>query len=649
MDIEQPELEKLPVLPKEAVTAVYQAALQEQAYWKAARERPEGIRGLFARIPREPWPELSAKGIDEVLSAAVRGAYPELNRTAPGPAGPESYTASFSVSMKDDGSLGGYFRSECRNRNTFHAEFFEYRDGYGLRHAYSHSDDRERDAANRGAAYASAMNGRYRDIPFFVRTYKALDGACNEFRSVVEAPPMRRREIRSLLGRVAAYAEALAAREEKIRDYQERFATKYAFTGLRSFVEGTALLAQLKADAARRGDSSDEMPIASAQYRAVEKNLVFACSRTNAADKTVRMADDIAHLCAMALPSKDPFRKYGWTAAEVLEYAKLHYENSTGLNPEGPENARAFLDEYARIARMAGLDLNDISSAASEEALRSGIGTAVRDVAHSVLLRVNELDKERLIALDRRIRDLVAAGETVSLEKAMEPFKAEFPAMVARDRAAAAAAPLLRELDLDMEGMGAARALGKRIHDWNAKVGFDAAADALAVATERNGYGDRHRVAHLRNEIIRGYEGRLVEEYALKEGSLADTLGEIRSASLAPTEEKGEFEKQRRTTSGPQAVLAADIAMIADTLSRTDPESLGPFLRDAGVRFTRGASMAWDLRDAAAKLYGDGGGEAALRVEALRTRWEKPLSEAKRSAAAPAREKSRETKSNLSI
>ena len=59
--------------------------------------------------------------------------------------------------------------------------------------------------------------------------------------------------------------------------------------------------------------------------------------------------------------------------------------------------------------------------------------------------------------------------------------------------------------------------------------------------------------------------------------------------------------------------------------------------------------MAWDLRDAAAKLYGDGGGEAALRVEALRTRWEKPLSEAKRSAAAPAREKSRETKSNLSI
>lgn len=593
-------------LPKEAFAAVYQLAREKAAYDAQVKDwkRPSGLAGLFARPPRDPWPD----GMDSVRTLcrkAFDGAWPELNAFRSGPAGVDDRKAKAEVSVSYEGVLTGQYHTSSDTGRTFHTEHYEFKPGYGFRHQYSHSEDRELDARNRNLAYSRAMESRFTGDPFFDAMNRKVDKMCNEMRCI-ENTSFTRKEIRDYIRMVNEYdreRHAALAEAGKVRMEGGR-----PVTDLDSYIdvacENERLLVSVQ-----KGRMEESSPLVRARYDVNRQAL---------AAHSMKLGQEIADSVSPAVPRED-----------LLAFSKVVFEHRTGRNPDEPENKAGALCVFADLARRDGWNVDDILKEAKADAQHYGAVMDQRDW-RDVASAISGVDGQRAVMIANIVRGGVASGESVAdiQREVVDKFDADMRERVSRHQSIVKGIRILSELSDDLGNrLPREKEIAERLYGMRNPFSLESMSDALSVV-RKTGL-DETRVMRVRESLESAmddvYAGRLLEK-AGKRGVVyaLDDLGNWVSGKAG-----GQFESDRRSESSPSVLLARDMARAVLDLQENAPEKLGRFLREAGVKPSDRDDLVTDFMSAAKRMYGEGDADSSRKVMVFRERFKDQIAAGK--------------------
>lgn len=585
-------------LPKEAFAAVYQLVREKAKYDAAIKDwkRPGGLAGLFARPPRDPWPD----GMDSVRTLcgnAFEGAWPELCAFRAGPAGIADKRARTEVYVSYGGDLTGQYYASSETGRSFHTESFEFRPGYGFRHEYSHSYDREQDARNRSLAYSRAMESRFTDDPFFESMNRKVDKMCNEVRCI-ENTAFTRQEVMGYVRMVNEYVHERSKGLEEAR--KVRMAGREPVADLNSYIavsfENERLLSSVL-----KGEREESSPLLQAQYEVNRQAL---------ADHSMKLGPEMAAAVSPAVQRED-----------LLAFSKVVYEHRTGLNPDEPENKAGALCVFADLARRDGWSVDEILNEAKSDALRYGVTMDDRDL-NGVVSAVSDVDGQRAVMIGNIVRGGVANGESVAdiQREIVDKFDSDMRERVSRHQSIVEGIRILSELSDDLGNRPPReKEIAERMYGMRKPFSIEFMSDALSVV-RKTGLDGIH-VTRVRESLESAmddvYAGRLLEK-AGKRGVVyaLDDLGNWVNGKAG-----GEFESVRRSESSPSVLLARDMARAALDLQENAPDKLGRFLREAGVKPSDREDLVTDFMSAAKRMYGEGDAVSSRKVIVFRERF----------------------------
>ena len=593
-------------LPKEAFAALYQLVREKAAYDAQMKEwkRPSGLAGLFARPPRDPWPG----GLDSartLCGKAFEGAWPDLSAFRAGPAGIADKRAKTEVFVSYEGVLTGQYSASTESGRSFHTEHFEFKPGYGFRHQYSHSDDREQDARNRSLAYSRAMESRYTDDPFFESMNRKVDKMCNEVRCI-ENTAFTRQEV---LGYVRMVNEYVYERSEGLEEARKvRMAGREPVADLNSYIavscENERLLSSVL-----KGEREESSPLLQAQYEVNRQAL---------ADHSMKLGQEMANAVSPAVQRED-----------LLAFSKVVYEHRTGLNPDEPENKAGALCVFADLARRDGWSVDEILKEARSDAQRYGVTMDGRDWK-DVSSAISGVDGQRAAMIGNIVRGGVANGESVAdiQREVVDKFDADMRERVSRHQSIVEGIRILSELSDDLGNRPPReKEIAERMYGMRKPFSIESMSDALSVV-RKTGLDGIH-VTRVRESLESAmddvYAGRLLEK-AGKRGVVyaLDDLGNWVNGKAG-----GEFESARRSESSPSVLLARDMARAALDLQENAPDKLGRFLREAGVKPSDREDLVTDFMSAAKRMYGEGDADSSRKVMVFRERFKDQIAAGK--------------------
>lgn len=591
------------------VCAMYRLAQDMVRYDKesAGYRRPAGLAGLFSRTPRNPFPRRAQERTlwyaQSLFSVAYRGAFPDMVAYSAGPEGPEHKIAKMDVSLNSDGELQGY-RHEFNSR-FYHDEHFEFRSGYGLRHAYSHSEDRHQDARNRNLAYARAMDGRFADDPFFQEYDRKADTLCDRLRQAeyktFDAATMQR-----MVSEIEAYRKE--AEEERRRLDAAAKASKPEIISLEDYTREYYRKELLKREFQdRRRENTEE-------NRSVYNVRANALAEFRYGQLPDRLAE--------RLPSR--LGEYD----DRLVYAQWRYEMITGRNPNTPGNAGEFIDSYISFARLNGAGREEIADECRGFAERNG----VPDIAAGIQGRVDRILKDTESTLIGKfhdsLRDIACQAVPSSPETLVfryEDLNADLGEQRERLVSAYKARSFLRTVS-EVTGKQDLDSVAEEFHDSPDKASLRSIADAIVLKKGQGlDYFDSDRTALLLQSRVDALTGK---DFLNMQETLEEVLQENNDVSFRNSIREGGLSGMRGTVSDPSVLLANDMAKVAFSFAgnvEDEPqkvrENIGAFLRENGVELKRNGTLGQSFRKAAREMYGDGGKESAERVAAFRERY----------------------------
>ena len=585
-------------LPKEAFAAVYQLAREKAAYDAQIKEwkRPSGLAGFFARPPRDPWPD----GMDSVrmlCGKAFEGAWPELCAFRAGPAGIADKRARTEVYVSYGGDLTGQYYASSESGRSFHTESFEFRPGYGFRHQYSHSDDRELDARTRSLAYSRAMESRFSGDPFFESMNRMVDKMCSDVRCI-ENTAFTRQEMMRYVKMVNEYVREQSKDHETVRKVHK--AGREPVADLNSYIavscENERLLSSVL-----KGEREESSPLLQAQYEV---------NRLALADHSMKLCQEMANAVSPAVHRED-----------LLAFSKIVYEHRTGLNPDEPENKAGALCVFADLARRDGWSVDEILKEARSDAQRYGVTMDDRDWK-GVASAVSDVDGERAAMIGMIVRGGVANGESVAdiQREIVDKFDSDMRERVSRHQSIVEGIRILSELSDDLGNRPPReKEIAERMYGMRKPFSIESMSDALSVVLKTG--LDESSVQRVRDSLDTAMDEVYAERFSEKAGKRGvvyalDDLGNWVNGKAG-----GEFESARRSESSPSVLLAMDMARAALDLQENAPDKLGRFLREAGVKPSDREDLVTDFMSAAKQMFGDGDAASSRKVMVFRERF----------------------------
>lgn len=611
-------------LSEDVLRVVYDLA-QEKARYDAGManwKRPAGIAGLFARRPRDPFPE----GMDrlrELFGAAFRGAYPEVNDFRAGDRSLSDYKGEMHVYMDGSGKVTGSYHSAAPG--WVHDEHYEFKPGYGLQFSYQHSDDPEKNAANRNYAYAMGMNNRFKDVPFLRVMNEKVDRVRSGLAFLSHPLVLPRRERDARLREAAAFLLEERAERDRVNVETKKHVPP-SVESVADYVKAKAGQESLREGVvAGRIRNSPELVV---RFGMDEAALDRYRSRADAGG----LADELAKMVSPAVREE-----------EMMSFSKKDYELTFNRNPDLPDNKVGHLFEFARLARLDGWDRDSIMKAVEEEAGRYSVVLTDRN-RRTVRERIDDVDEKRVKALDDAVKAVAAStgsGNGDALEAALSEYRSRVGepvrGLVKLQKDVSDAEVFLsvcrKALKTDKPSP---EQVGAMMVDMNTSVPEFTVAQALAFADGRGVHS--MRAEDYRSGLFRGVKARLVERFekGVEGLGLADVFPQLNSGGAG-------FEHN------PVSLVASDLAAAAFHISEKEPEKLGEFLNYTGLGRC-GSSAAEDFMHAAKVMYRNGDAESARRVMMFREKYSEAIREGMKVVrAAQYQGKAEKVKKGLSV
>lgn len=594
-------------LPKEAFGAVYQLVREKAKYDAAIKDwkRPGGLAGLFARRPADPWPQ----GMDNariLCQTAFRGAWPELNAFHSGSAGLDDKQAKAEIFVGYDAKLTAQYHcvySSLESSPRSHTEHYEYKRGYGFRHEYQHSENKEEDARNRNYAYSRAMESRFQQDPFFDSMNRLVDRMREDMR-IVERP-FSAEEVRSYVRMVQEFSKAESQELEPVRQMRLQGTSPVvdADSYMKSYYENETLRRMVQQGTKEEGS--------------ILLRTKFDLNRQEQNNYSGKLGSDLASRVSPAVEREN-----------LMAFSKLVYEHRTGKNPDEAENKVESLSVYAELARRNGMDLETIRKDVEKEA--SGYGIKLSNTAElNVFNSVSRIDLMRRNSLERAIRNGVDEGKPFPeiRKDLMKSFDDDLKTEVQRHKDIIVAKRILSAMDTERAktGLGVAGALFEK----NSSVSLESMSEAMSIAF---GHGlNKGSVMKYRDALEEGMDQVYAEALRRKasvDGGLEKSLADLFEVRVKG---EGEYESARMSSSSPSLLLAREIAAAACDIEKNSPEKLGAFLRENGVKPVGGDGIApaSDFMKAARMMYSDGNADSAARVMRFREKYKDNISAGK--------------------
>lgn len=612
--------------------AMYRLTQDMMKYEKEASgyRRPSGLAGLMSRPPGNPFPrraqERTAWYARNLFFLAFRGACPDMVACGAGPEGPEHRTARMDLSVNAQGELEGYVHESVPR--YFHDEHFEYRRGYGLRHAYSHSDDRDRDARNRNLAYAKAMEGRFNDDPFFRGYDRKVDALCDRLREA-ETASFDGRRMQALVSDVEAYGKECEAEARRLNAIRERSTS--GIGSLEAYAVAFMHLERLKADLV---DGREEnTPDIRAEFDGRRQSLSDYRNGALPGELSRRIS---------------PVPGYG----DRMAYAQWRFEMLTGLNPNVQENAGKFIDSYIGFAARNGVPEKDILEDARRfiarngvPALRSGLEGRVGRIAGEAVRQNVELFEQRLAAFAPRADMGRDPDLDVICGSLSHDLHVEFERLNGADRAKR----FLSAVDDISMGKHDLESVARCYYENRGARRFPLSGVADALVLEKGGGLNEFEYQKTLNSLLSKVDSFRGADFLGRDESLKDILDENSDLSMRNAIREGSWDRKREKLSDPVFILADDMARAAFSIAG-DPSlpaaeregRVGAFLRENGIDIDW-KPLGVAFRKAAGKMYGDGDLAGACKVEAFRSRYADRIKAdvVRTASAAPARKAAR--------
>lgn len=591
-------------LDKDCLKALVQVIRDKRRYEKEASTyiRPYGLRGVFSRGPRDPWPQFEINDCVNLMGPVTKSCFSECNGSKPGPKGLEDYKSSFTLFVNHDGKVEGQHRADDNVSLHFSLENFEDRIGYGLIHRYSHSEDKKVDNQNRQYAYTRAMDSRLpgKDLD---KWYRAMDSARVAVGNLLHSPDLEKSVVFSRMKEVFAFKRESESLSEKGNAVSQQYQDSVKKEGLESYLEHRVRERDFIAEHKDKSSVSLEDLYTYRGMQTVDFTRHFYESAYEELHGKIR--ESVKHLK---------------TDSEVMDYAKLHFEQKTGFNPERTDsisNYHDFVNTFSTIAFEAGMPKKNAISLIEEDCRSHGMDSKafVQEVVRTYVNCENDRRAE--------LNSLIKEKRTMNVSTVVSHFVDKVESKVKRDLDVVEIekkllTPMLGDsfkLDSLMFSKDP-NVLGELLFDMNGLKRYDTEAVTDAMMVRRGfGYKPSSYRRDIRNLIISSYENAAFRDFMSESFSVSDTVSDIKERSLSHGKDANDFKSMRRTTQGPVALLAQDLAVIASELPK---EQLGRFLRETGYTHPNG-TMADNFLKMASTLYGDGNANSVARIEKLRT------------------------------
>ncbi len=258
--------------------------------------------------------------------------------------------------------LSAFLHTSSKTGNNFHDEYFEFRDGYGLRYSYQHSPDPKEDAANRNHAYLQYHGNRYQGNRFFDSFYKFVDEVCDRFKDIKErvfSPAEMRRHVES----VREYQAQLKGFKEDVKKDVDKEYGRISELGRFEFKTGGQKSFDLFVDALDRVKDGRMVPDGRMHVKTDDSTIVAKSMAYDRLCSAVRsysreyLADHIVS------NQKAVFERDG-----LMDFVKSYLNASRGWTFDGSqESMRDFSFNFARMARLDGWSVKDIDDALRNE------------------------------------------------------------------------------------------------------------------------------------------------------------------------------------------------------------------------------------------------------------------------------------------
>ena len=261
------------------------------------------------------------------------------------------------------------------------------------------------------------------------------------------------------------------------------------------------------------------------------------------------------------------------------------------------ERQKEYIRIYAEKARRSGLSRRDIEAHA-KAAVESEFGRCAvetEDISRVVDRECRKQDAESLAVF----AGMAVAGGTVSAYLDSKKLEAEKEMLDELKKGAVEEFVDKNGLRLGCDPL----AVGRMAQEQDPRLDLDVLSDRLGLDGAR---------------VREGYEMALLERFQkvwVSDGK--DTV-------LA-----GEAKTSRTDSISAVDVLAREIQVNASLLARDNPSVAGRYLHEAGVEFPAGKTPVECFRDAAARLYGDGGVKGAQRAQVFRESFSSSVTQAR--------------------
>ena len=583
---------------------------QDMAWYEkesAKYARPRGLAGLFSRPPRNPFPRRAEQRslwyAQALFYQAYRGAFPDMVAYGAGPDGPEHKVAKMEVTINADGQLEGY-KHEFNSR-YFHDEHYEFRPGYGLRHAYSHSDDRAQDARNRNLAYARAMEERFADDAFFREFDRKADVLCDRLLEA-EKRTYDARQMQSFVSDVEAYrreSEDERRRMDAIeRDSRVKVGSVEEYA--KEYVRIEALKISLMQGYAENTEALRT------KFRARQASLQQY--------RYDFLSNELASRVEPVVRSDE----------DRLGYARWRFEMLTGGNPDSPENARPFVDSYIGFARRNGAGRDEILRDAMTFADSVGMPELRGELPHLVERSMEYADRKTVGDFEDLLKGMAARGDSegkgvadIRYASLNDDLRMEFDRLTKADEAKRFLSKVDEVSAFGGNDPGSIAEFYFEVK--NPKVSIESIADALVLERGR-GLNDNESV-QIAQKLTDRVDALRGKAFLDRKDTLKDVLDENGYLSARNAVRVGGWDGKRETVSSPTMLLANDMARAAFSLAEekgTDKDvKLGTFLRENGIDVKGSGSLASAFRKAAWDMYGEGDAASAVSVAQFRARY----------------------------
>lgn len=382
----------------DTVRAVWQVVQEKLEYKKSLESyvRPQGIRGIFSRPPKDPWQDLTLSDCSSLLSDAVEAAFPSLNGNFPGPEGPDVKHCSFYVDVNSEGNVRGVYRERNGLYGWTHQEDYELKKkGYGLQFVYSHNDDPSKDAANRNLAYKHYMGDRLVD-DFFEQKHAEVDDACWQFVKFFHQTSYSKSELKAEIEKVREFHRE---RNRKREDYDRLLVVaKNGVSIPASFRDYVNLLTERATrDAEAWRNPKAATPVFLARYSAIRDAIAYSDGHVSLDD--VRPIGFSGDLIASCIKHEFPLQTH-------LDYAHDSYGSSKEIE--------VIYEKFTQSARLDGYSSDDILKAVQKDL---GVESLSGSLSEHLYRNFYNVDYNQQQLVNELVRERVMSNQEVSMSE----------------------------------------------------------------------------------------------------------------------------------------------------------------------------------------------------------------------------------------